>query len=135
MAFQEKSAWVVLLVTGMMFGPYAKLLIDGGAPPEDMTGTIFGLMIGFTILIVLSHVILAIVFPKGASAPADERDKRIELKAEHAAGFVLGAWCFGAIIVALMDGAPRVAVVVFLGLAASEFVKSLWQVVQYRRGV
>lgn len=134
MAFQEKSAWVMLVVTALMFGPYAKLLIEGGLPAPAYGGMIFGLMIGFTVLIVVSHIVLAIIFPKSAGAASDERDRRIELHAEHAAGFTLGAWAFGAIIFALFEGAPRVAAVIFLGLAASEFVKSLWQIVLYRRG-
>lgn len=134
MTFQEKSAWVVLAATALMFGPYAKLLVEGRLPEPGDIGAMFALMIAFTVLIVVSHIGLAVVFPKSAGAPRDERDKRIELHAERAAGFALGAWMLGAIVVALLDGAPRVATVIFLGLVASEFVKSLWQVAQYRRG-
>lgn len=134
MSFQEKSAWVVLAATALLFGPYAKLLVEGRLPEAGDIGAVFVLMVVFTVLIIISHIVLAIVFPKSASAPRDERDKRIELHAEHAAGFALGAWMLGAIVVALRDGAPRVATVIFLGLVASEFVKSLWQVAQYRRG-
>lgn len=134
MSFQEKSAWVVLLVSALVFAPYAWTLVTENPPAFAHGPMIFGVMVGFTVLITFSHIILAIVFPKAASAPADERDRRIELHGEHAGGFMLGLWSLGAIVFALMEGAPRVATVIFLGLAISEFVKSLWQVALYRKG-
>ncbi|MEM8934870.1 MAG: hypothetical protein AAGC77_00510 [Pseudomonadota bacterium] len=131
MSFQEKSAWAVMIITALVFTPLAMAFFAGHPLPP--TPRLIGTMIGFVILIVISQILIGLFSPKSASAPTDEREQRIELRAERVGGFVLAVFTIGLVWFAVKQDASRIAVLAFLGLAASEFVKRFWQIVLYRR--
>jgi len=134
MSFKEKSAWVVLIAMLWVFGGYAWSLYQGGGFGAGTTGVMFVTIIGFVILIVIAHIIVAIFSARPGDEEEDERDRRLEMQAECAGGFVLGVFVFTGLAVALWRGDYMIANILFLGLAASEIVKNLWQVTLYRRG-
>jgi uncharacterized membrane protein len=133
MAFKEKSAWIVLAALIWIFGGYAWSLYQAGSFGAGTTAVMFGAMIGFVVIVVIAHVVAAIFSPKSADEAEDERDRKIELRAEEIGGLVLGSTVLLALAAALFEGRYLIANILFLGLAASEIVKNLFQVFLYRR--
>ncbi|WP_245647790.1 hypothetical protein [Novosphingobium lentum] len=94
MSFREKSAWVMgalMVAAGLYYVDIALAASRGigqATPPVS-------LFIPFTLLVVTVSVVvqaaMAILAPKAASAPADEREKPLLDRAGHWSGIVLGA--------------------------------------------
>ncbi|WP_428407339.1 hypothetical protein [Hyphococcus sp.] len=133
MSFKEKSAWIVLAALILIYGGYAWSLIEGGGFGAGTTAVMFGAIMSFVALIVIAHIAAAIFAPKSASEAEDERDRQIELRGDEAGGFILGVVVLFALGVALLRGQYLLANILFLGLAASEIVKNLYEVFLYRR--
>lgn len=153
MAFREKTAWVSLFVTLLIWGLYfSDLLPDLGLGQVDV-GKVLGKFISSVVLAVLLQIALMIVIsilsPKDADAPADERERMIEFRSASQAYHVLSAtlviavlgapamvvWhahrfgtelSFGATVMPMANG-------VLLALVLGEVVRSLSQIVQFRR--
>ena len=99
MAFQEKSAWIMtlaLLIGGLFYFGLVVLISNGMgqlAPP------LLPLIVIYTIILValaiVGHVLIAIMTPKEANAPLDERERQIQYRAGHWSGYVIG---FGVIV-------------------------------------
>ena len=134
MAFNEKSAWIMLAALVWIFGGYAWSLYQAGSFGAGTTGVMIASIIGFVVVIVIAHIAAAILSPKSADEDGDERDRNIELRAEEVGGFFLGSATLLSLGVALFQGSYLIANILFLGLAASEIVKNLYQVFLYRRG-
>lgn len=135
MSFKEISAWIVLAAFSFLLWKWAGPLIEAGTLNAEVTaGDMLGFMIAFVVIVVIAHVVLAILSPRNADAPEDERDRKIELFASRAGGFVLGGATLVALALAVRDGAGLLANVLFIGLVASEIAKNFWQVILYRRG-
>lgn len=153
MTFREKMAWVSLIVTGAVWGFYFFQLfgaVRGGGADGALLAGLFGACV---VVIVVLHVVLAIaaavVAPKEADAPADERERMVELKSTNIAYAVL---CIG--VVGMVLSTPLVASVslhtvpgdrtgdailvmangVLLALVAAELVRSAGQIVYFRLG-
>ena len=133
MAYKEKSAWIMLFALAWIYGGYAWSLYQGGGFGAGTTGVMMAAIAGFVIVIVAAHIAAAILSPSSAGEGEDERDRRIEMKADGLGGLVLGATTVFALGVALFEGEYLIANTLFLGLAASEIVKNLYQVFLYRR--
>jgi len=91
LSFQEKSAWgtlISLLVVGLL---YASSLVNLWRADQLHIASTFGLMVGFTILLVLVlvgyHILVAAI--TGAQ-DEDERDRLIGWRAGKIGGLVLG---------------------------------------------
>ncbi|HEX4294159.1 MAG TPA: hypothetical protein VHZ29_08495 [Rhizomicrobium sp.] len=130
MAFREKSAWIALVASLAIYGSY---LAGGGVSS-------FGALIGATVLFVLAMIVLtvaaAVMSPRDASQPADEREKLIALKSSQVCLVVITLGALGA-IAALFGGIERapVANFLFFSLVAGEIAKDAAQIVYFRRGV
>ena len=81
MPFREKSAWISLLSMSGICGVYFWSVMHAG---PHAAGFRFGGLLGTIVALVIVQVVLtvaaAIVTPKEAQAPRDEREKLIELK-------------------------------------------------------
>ena len=94
MSFREKSAWVMgalMVAAGLYYlnmAVAASREIGWAAPPV-------AIFVPFTLLVVIAsvagQVALAIMSPKEANAPADERERPLLDRAGHWSGIVLGA--------------------------------------------
>ncbi|WP_306251267.1 hypothetical protein [Parvularcula sp. IMCC14364] len=129
MPFQEKSAWVLTLVTlavGFIYGGYL-MQAEGLATP----GLMLPMIILFIMLTTVFHIIVAIINPKSADT-IDERDRNIERKGGEAGGFVLGGFVLVIMALAMINGEWLIANLAFIGMLTSELVKALWQVTLYR---
>src|SRR5262245_45924628 len=92
MPFREKSAWfmasILLLVAGGYFYVVAKMsqAIGQFAPPLIPLLVIFTVVL--TVLAAGSHIVIALLAVKDASAAADERDRAINARAGNWSGYV-----------------------------------------------
>ncbi|NBB93771.1 MAG: hypothetical protein GVY32_11460 [Gammaproteobacteria bacterium] len=97
MSFQEKSAWGTLTALLGVGGLYTSSLVNLWRADQLHIPSTFGLMVGFTILLVLVlvgyHILVAAI--TGAQ-DEDERDRLIGWRAGSIGGFVLA---FGVITI------------------------------------
>ncbi len=139
LSFQEKSVWISLSATVLIFAYYLFQVVEIFLNPrEDANLTIlFFIAIVLTIIIqIVAQSLLAIVNRKEASHGLDERDRIIQLKSLRISHYTLvaGTWIAGFSI--FMDfSAPMVAHAVLFFFILSEIFGFLAQLIQYRRGV
>ena len=87
MSFREKSAWamaLVMIVTGALY-----LTMVASYPDAPAMGVTLPWVLLVIILSIVVQTILALSSPREASAPADERERRISHKAAHFSSYVL----------------------------------------------
>jgi len=87
MSFREKSAWamaLVMLVTGALY-----VMLATAYPGAPAIGVVMPIVLLVIILSIVVQTVLALSSPREASAPADERERRISDKAGHFASYVL----------------------------------------------
>lgn len=130
MSFREISAWLAVAVLGWLFIDYSWPLLqarsfEGGTAQAMVAAVIF-----FTIVLVVAHIAIAVV--RGKSNEEDERDRAIDLRAERAGAYALGAVAVFGLFFSLREGDMAYANILFLGLVWSEIFKRLWQVALYR---
>lgn len=136
MSFREKSAWIALIAYSVVFGGYFYNLWQGWDARYSQ-GLSIGLMIGAVVMLVIITVSLtvgaAMLNPRAANAPADEREQLIDLKAERIASYALsvGVVC---LIGALLMGwnGILVANLLLASMVASELIKAGWQIASFR---
>lgn len=140
MSFREKAAWISLVVSIGVYVFYFAQAVPALAHGNTGGGYYFGLLVGTTVLFVIALIVLTVVVavlaPKDAKTPLDEREKLIGLKASQLAGASLSAGAFMTIL-ALFLGANRffAANFLFFSMGISETLKSGAQIFYYRRGV
>lgn len=142
MSFKEKSIWISLIITVLIFGFYFVFTFTTikNISPEEAAGTIAGIFIGVIILTIVMeiflHSILAIAFRKEAKQGEDERDKLIELKGSHFSYIILavGVWITG---ISLLFGSTPImtANILLLFFIMAEIVGFAVQLYFYRRGI
>jgi predicted RND superfamily exporter protein len=139
MSIREKSAWISLSTLSVVFGGYFFTLWQSW---DDSIGQ--GLSIGLLVAAVVALIVIvttltivsALASPKDANAPADERERMIDLKAERIASYTLstGVVC---LIGALLIGwnSFLVANLLLAAMVISELVKAIAQIAYFRTGV
>lgn len=138
MSFREKSAWISLLIYGVVFGGYF-LTVWQAWDELYARGLVIGLTVGaivvLTVLAVGLSTVVALFTPKEANAPADERETLIDLKAERIASYTLsvGVVCLIGALLADVNGI-LVAVLLQASLVVSELVKASAQIAYFRMG-
>lgn len=145
MSFQEKSAWgtlVSLLVIGAL---YFSSVVNLWRAEELHMAAMFGLSVGFTILLVVVlagfHIIVAAI---SESQDEDERDRLIGWRAGNSSGIVLGLGVISIVLMIMMGGmvndplwqqpviiANALMLVVFLSVLV-ELALTIWF---HRRGI
>ena len=141
MSFKEKSIWISLIVTILIFGFYFVFAFTEmkNNSPEGALGTIAGIFIGVIILIIVMEIILhsviAIVFRKEASEKEDERDKIIELKGSRFSYIILavGVWITGFSLF-FVSSPIMMAHILLLFFILAEITGFATQLYFYRRG-
>lgn len=153
MSFKEKSAWISLFSTVLIFGYYFYHVVGlGSLPSSEVKGVIASLALKTLILIIIVesvfHSMLAITNRKAAEMGADERDKNIELRANNYGYTVLVIgviFCLGRMII--LEFNPEftehsslqipmlTAHILLFSLILSEVVRFAGQVIFYRRGM
>lgn len=136
MSFREKSAWIAFLAYGGVFGTYFFFLWRAWDPAYGQglsIGLLVAAMIAFVVIVTALTIIIALLNPKAANAPADEREKLIDLKSERAASYTLSAGVLLSMTGLLMGfNGFLIANVLLAGLVAAELVKAGWQIISFR---
>ena len=130
MSFREKSTWISLIVTLLVYGGY---FITGGF--TSFMG-LAGATAVFVTWIVALTIVSAVLWPRDANAPADERERLIAHKSAHIAYYVVASGGFIA-IGALFFGIDRVLVAngLFFAMVLGETINDAAQIVYFHRGV
>lgn len=140
MPFREKTAWVMtLILTGAGVYYFQKVASLSGALGETAP-PVMAFLIGYVVLVVLAsiagNIALAIMSPKEAEAPADEREKVILDKAGHWSGYIMAVGVISALLnYAVFQDGHMLFHAAFGSLMASQIAEYLIQIVLYRRGV
>ena len=144
MSFYEKSNIAMLVVTGGTYAWYFASSADalfGGSVTAEVALAMTNLKMLVTVGIIIAasiaaHIAIAIAAPSEANGDADERDKLVEMRGGQRGGFVLAVFALAAMASA-MTAQPYylIANLILGGLVASELVKGVSKLVDYRRGV
>ena len=134
MPFREKSAWISLLSMSGIYGLYFLSVIQGRPHGRVHIGSLLITVIALIVVQVVLTIAVAIVAPKEAQAPRDEREKLIELKATRVAYSGLAtsialACFFGAFDPPIIFNTNALLFV----LVTAELLRSGCQIIQYRR--
>ena len=86
MSFRERSAWVMACTLVFIGGFYLKLVIGDGVPPSYAA---VPFVLGTIVLSIAAQVVLAVISPREASSPVDERERLVIQKAAHFSSYVL----------------------------------------------
>lgn len=152
MSFKEKSAWISLVSTLLIFGYYFYHVFGlTNLPTEEAKSVIAGLALKAIILIIIVesvfHGMLSMTNRKAAERGADERDKSIELQATSYSYWVLTIgvmFCLGRMVILEFNPEfsehrsfqmPFLTVHILLfSFILSEVIRFAGQIVLYRRG-
>jgi len=139
MSFREKSTWVLLALTVIVYGWYFATTLGAalgaGVPPVADNVRLFGAVVIMVGLTLIAHIMIAILSPKEADT-ADERDRLIELRGDQRAGYVMAVALFSTLGLALAGASVFwIAHGALAGLVISELVKAVTKLIDYRRGV
>jgi uncharacterized iron-regulated membrane protein len=139
MSFREKSAWISLFlylgIYGFYFARVATALSRGQADAAHFLGLFGQSVVMFVAATIVLTVVAAVLAPKDAQAPQDEREKLITLKANSASGTVLAGGVVLVIGILFYGANDFLAInLLFFALVLSEVYKVAAQLVLYRRG-
>jgi uncharacterized membrane protein len=135
MSYREKTAWIMMLSMLGIYAWYFWSIIHHGT--GDGRLHLGGLLVTIVALVVVQVVLLivfAILAPRDANAPRDERDKLIELRAMRVAYAGLAtsvalACFFGAFNPPIVFGTNALLFI----LVTAEILRYACQIIQYRR--
>ncbi len=141
MSFREKSAWITLITL-----VFVSLLWSAHWPwtrpftlAPDANPIVFHALvlatISFIVIVVVAHVVVAVRAPREASAPADERERLIALKATRIGAYVYAALSLSSIFLIHL-GANQIGVAYFvlISFVIAEMVNCIARIVYHRRG-
>lgn len=139
MSFREKSAWVMALLMLGTGGFYVREVLTasaalGHAPPPlaALMPYVFMTVVGSIVL----QTGLALLSPREAEAPADERERQIQHRAGNWSGYVLAAGAIAGLWRFLVTGdGAEMFHVVFISLIASQLAEYGIAIFLFRRGV
>lgn len=139
MAFKEKSAWISLAAHGLIYGAYFAALAQAwDTPGREPFGApmLFGAIVAFVVLMIALTSVAAIMAPKDATAPADEREQLIALKAERVGAYTLATAVVLLIGALLLDwNSFLVANLLLAAMVIAELAKAGAQIVYFRWSV
>ncbi|PYE30867.1 hypothetical protein DFP83_11365 [Idiomarina fontislapidosi] len=138
MAFREKSAWLMLIITLVVGGSLTFEVVQGFNatsqwPPAVSVFT--RLTVGFIVLSIIGQIALALFDRKSANRPADEREKRIQQRADAYSGILLGVLIVTSLITYLAhQHGDLLFLMALLSLVVAQAAEYLVEIIGYRRG-
>lgn len=144
MSFRERTAWITVITVVICFGAYYGVTLSGLVPPRSMSAFHLGLLsiIGLVVLQVGLNVLAAILNPKEARTPRDERERMI-----HARSHVIGYYVMmiGTAVTLVITHLPmegddfldiimRTVNIGVLAMVIAALSVAIAQIVMYRRG-
>ena len=137
MSFREKGAWVTCLALVGVFTPFfwnSWQQFTGARDSAAAITTAFALLVLFVVVEIVAHAALAMLSPREARTPQDERERLIELRATFIAFQVLVVGALAA--VAVIHATPSAWVmqqVLLFAIVVAELAKYAAQIVLFRR--
>jgi uncharacterized membrane protein (DUF485 family) len=140
MTFREKSAWIMflaLLVVGVVYFYLVGVTwSESGQLAQPMLPQVVIYTVCLVVLAVISHIVIAIMAPKEADMPADEREKQVIVRAGHYSSYVLAA---GVVLslglyLYLRDG-DLLFYTIFASLMAGQIAEYVLQITFYRTAI
>jgi len=144
MSFRERTAWITLLTIVICFGVYYGAILTGLAPGGTWASFHLGVLCfgSFVLLQVGLNVAAALINPKDARTPRDERERLIHARS-HIIGYYVLMIGMAAVLIAThipMHGGGKLDVIIntvnfgaFVMILAALSV-AISQIVMYRRG-
>jgi hypothetical protein len=136
MTFREKTAWISFLSMAAIYSVYFwPILLSGRHGGAFHEGRLLVTVVALAGVQAVLTIAVAILKPREAKAPPDERDRLIELRATKLAYVTLAASIacacfFGAFDPPLIFGTNALLFI----LVIAEILRSGCQIIQYRRG-
>ena len=138
MSFQEKSTWIVLVVTVLVYSWYFTTIWAelNSVPVIDISYqatmlTTVGLLVA---LMVIGFILVAII-SRGDDDGSDERDWAINRYGEYIGGYVLSVGALTTLALAMTETEHFwIANCILLTLVLSEVVSGVTKALLYRRG-
>ena len=142
MSFREKSAWITLITlvfVSLVWSAHWPWQQPFTLAPDSNPIVFHALVlatISFIVIVIVAHVVVAIRAPREASAPADERERLIALKATRIGGYVYAALSLSSIFLIHL-GANQIGVAYFvlISFVIAEMVNCIARIVYHRRGL
>ena len=138
MAFREKSAWLMLIITLLVGGGLTFEVVQGFNstsqwPPAISVFT--RLTVGLIVLSIVGQIALAFIDRKSANRPADEREKTIQQRADAYSGILLGVLIVSSLMTYLVhqDG-DLLFLMALLSLVVAQAAEYVVEIIGYRRG-
>jgi hypothetical protein len=137
MSFKEKSIWISLIATALIFGYYAirvfQIETNQNVGHAEMVLFTLTIIISIIVVEIVSHILLAIAH---RPETADERDEAIELKATRIAYFLLVIGVFAAVGQFWFSPTPPfICHILLFSFILAEIASDITRLVYYRRGI
>lgn len=138
MAFREKSAWLMLIITLLVGGGLTFEVVQGFNstsqwPPAVSVFT--RLTVGLIVLSIVGQIALALVDRKSANRPADEREKTIQQRADAYSGILLGVLIVASLMTYLVhQQGDLLFLMALLSLVVAQAAEYVVEIIGYRRG-
>lgn len=138
MAFREKSAWLMLIITLLVGGGLTFEVVQGFNstsqwPPAISVFT--RLTVGLIVLSIVGQIALALVDRKSANRPADEREKTIQQRADAYSGILLGVLIVSSLMTYLVhQHGDLLFLMALLSLVVAQAAEYVVEIIGYRRG-
>lgn len=140
-SFKEKSLWISVLVTSLVWAWYFDIIWDGlwalnlvRSEVLVLSAVVIGAIIALQVVL---HIIVAIINPKETDQRSDERDRQINRKAGNLSGWVLAIGVFHVWVVTSLVDIPSIIVanILLLIIVLTQIVNDLLRLLFYNRGV
>ena len=139
MAFEEKSAWIMGIVSVVAYAAYAFIVLDlGRAVPlaeVDYVPAMLGTIGAAIVVSILLHIIVGIVSRRDVGKK-DQRDRQIYRMGEYVGQSFVVAGAIAAMLLAMFE-LPHfwIANVLYLAFVLSAILGTIAKLVSYRRGM
>jgi len=139
MSYNEKSIWISLISTVIIFGIYffkAFMIINDPTTADSVLILYFIYAVALAILVQIStQIFFALTDKASVEAGMDERDRSIDLKTTRSAYYVLVVGIWAAVgSQALESNTTLLINLLMLAFVAAELVTYISKLVIYRRG-
>jgi hypothetical protein len=140
MSFREKSAWIsficlLLLTLGVVFSLHFHTDNGRGYDAASQLHLALASFVGFLVLQLVLHLIVAARSPKDARTPKDERERFIELRAARIGFYSLVVGELIAMAMMHVHRRPDILMwTVLLAILIAWLIKLGGEIVLYRRG-
>jgi hypothetical protein len=140
MPFREKSAWLMVVCLGLTGAAYAATVTTLSKAMGQLAPPLIPLLIVFTVVLAAlaagSHIFVALLTPKDAVAPADERDRSINARAGNWSGYV---FAFGVALALgqylILRSGDMLFYCVFGSWVLAQLSEYVFEIALYRRAI